>query len=346
MKRPIQGCLGIAALLLAFTVQAKTASEVFDTVSSSIVVIRTYDTSGKNIALGSGVAVASDVIVTNCHVIKDAAQIQAVRQGSEYSASLEHSDWDRDVCTLTVRGINAPAVKTGSTSRLKVGARVYAVGAPQGLELTLSEGIISSLHPVEGGGQFLQISAPFSPGSIGGGLFDEEGRLIGLLTFYLAEGEQLDFAVPVEWIPELPKRQKETVQAKETTSINRLAGQKGWKKTITLPNGDVVCDLNGEWDALYENFGHHQWIGNIKDMLKITQKGGSFVGVNMIGTQYVPKDAESIRGELDKNGIKELGLVLRTFPEYVLECKAQISEDGNKIIIDGGKRIRATLTRK
>jgi len=79
MKRPIQGCLGIAALLLAFTVQAKTASEVFDTVSSSIVVIRTYDTSGKNIALGSGVAVASDVIVTNCHVIKDAAQIQAVR---------------------------------------------------------------------------------------------------------------------------------------------------------------------------------------------------------------------------------------------------------------------------
>jgi len=344
MKRPIQGCLVIAALLLAVTVQAKTASEVFDSVSASIVVIWAYDAKGTALGLGSGVAVASDVIATNSHAIKDAAKIQVMHRGKKYLASSPHCDWNRDVCTLTVSGINAPAIKTGSTSRLKVGARVYAVGAPQGLELTLSEGIISSLHPVEGGGQYLQISAPIALGSSGGGLFDEEGRLIGLLTFYLAEGQQINFAVPVEWIPELPKQHKETVQA--TTAINRLVGQKGWKKTITLPNGDMVCDLNGEWDALYENLGYHQWIGKIKDRLKIIQQGSSFVGVNMIGTQYVPKDAESIRGELDKNGIKQLGLVLRTFPEYFLECKAQISEDGNEITIDGGERIRATLTRK
>ena len=127
--------------------------------------------------------------------------------------------------------------------------------------------------------------------------------------------------------------------------ISTLHGQ-GSKKTITLPSGEVVCDLNGEWDALYENLGAHQWVGNIKDMLKITQQGGSFVGVKMIGTSYVPKDAVSIKGELDKNGIKKVRLVLQTSIDEGIECKGQISEDGNKIIIDGGERIRATLTRK
>ncbi len=122
----------------------------------------------------------------------------------------------------------------------------------------------------------------------------------------------------------------------------------GSKKTITLPSGEVVCDLNGEWDALYENLGVSSMVGNLKDMLKITQQGGSFVGVKMIGTAWVPKDAVSIKGELDKNGIKNVRVVLSTASPYdeVSECKAQISEDGNKIIIDGGERIRVTLTRK
>ena len=59
-------------------------------------------------------------------------------------------------------------------------------------------------------------SAPISPGSSGGGLFDEEGRLIGLPTFYLTEGQQLNFAVPVEWISELPQRHTETSKTSQT----------------------------------------------------------------------------------------------------------------------------------
>jgi hypothetical protein len=222
----------------AYAVQAKTASEIFDAVSSSIVVIRAYDAKGENLRLGSGVALATDVIATNCHVIEDAAKIQVVQHGKKYPATLRHSDWDRDICTLTVSGVNAPAVVTGSTSRLKVGARVYAIGAPQGLELTLSEGIISSLRQVDGG-QYLQITAPISPGSSGGGLFDEEGRLIGLPTFYLDEGQLLNFAVSVEWISQLPQRHKETVDAAQTTTVDwinkaaALVDKKDWAGLLT-----------------------------------------------------------------------------------------------------------------
>jgi hypothetical protein len=218
MKR-MQFFLLMIVLLFAVVVHAKTASEVFDAVSSSIVVIHTYDANGKCVKLGSGVIVASDEIATNCHVIKDGTKIQVMHLGREYPATLRHGDWDRDVCTLTVTGIKAPAVVSGSTRRLKVGARVYAIGAPQGLELTLSEGIISSVRPVDGG-QYLQITAPISPGSSGGGLFDEEGRLIGLPTFYLSEGQQLNFAVPVEWIWELPKRHGEERNAEQITTTD------------------------------------------------------------------------------------------------------------------------------
>jgi tetratricopeptide (TPR) repeat protein len=237
MKRA-QSVLLVVALLFSVAVHAKTASEVFDAVSPSIVVIRSYDVTEKNIRLGSGVATASNVIVTNCHVTEDAVKIEVVHGGKKYSAALRYSDWDRDVCSLTVSGINAQAVVIGSTGHLKVGARVYAIGAPQGLELTLSEGIISSLRQVDGG-QYIQITAPISPGSSGGGLFDEEGRLIGLPTFYLAEGQQLNFAVPVEWISELPKRHKKEPDATQNTAedwINKavaLHDEKDWTNLKT-----------------------------------------------------------------------------------------------------------------
>jgi hypothetical protein len=127
--------------------------------------------------------------------------------------------------------------------------------------------------------------------------------------------------------------------------VSTLHGQ-GSKKTITLPIGEVVWDLNGEWDALYENLGAYSRFGNLKDLLKITQHGGSFVGIKIFGTPYVPKGEVSIIGELDKNGVKKVWVILQTIANEGLECKGQISEDGKKIIIDGGERIRVTLTRK
>lgn len=195
----------LAAALLPFGVSAKTATELFESVSNSIVVVYAKNSQGKTQSLGSGVVFAVGEIVTNCHVVEKSVSFAVKHRNREYLATLKHTDYDRDVCSLTVAGLDAPVVMLGSTKSLKVGQKVFAVGAPKGLELTLSDGIISSLREVTGG-RYLQISAPISPGSSGGGLFDEEGRLIGLPTFYLAEGQQLNFAVPVEWVKELPQR--------------------------------------------------------------------------------------------------------------------------------------------
>ncbi len=215
---------------------AKTAAEVFEKASQSVVVVKIQDEKGKDIALGSGVVLPGGDVATNCHVIDKAVGIMVYQSERGYHAVPRYIDYDRDVCSLSVPDMKAPAISIGSTKTLKVGSRVYAIGTPKGLTLTLSEGIISSLRSVEGG-HYLQITAPISPGSSGGGLFDEEGRLVGLTTFYMADGQQLNFAVPVEWIGELAKRNKKDLKTAETYVdwLNKamvLEKKKEWRELI------------------------------------------------------------------------------------------------------------------
>lgn len=216
--------LTTAVLLVSFIAQAKTPGEIYEQAAKSTVIVRNIGSDGKPKSMGSGVVLPDRDVVTNCHVVKGASQL-IVRIGrQEHPATLRYSDWERDVCSLSVPGIDASAVVVGSTKTLKVGAKVYAIGAPKGLELTLSDGIVSSLREVESG-QYIQTTAAISRGSSGGGLFDENGALVGLTTFYLAEGQNLNFAVPVEWVKELPKRSAKNATDAQTVTqwLNKTA---------------------------------------------------------------------------------------------------------------------------
>jgi S1-C subfamily serine protease len=119
--------------------------------------------------------------------------------------------WDvkRDVCQLSVPGLKAPAVVVAESSKVAVGQNVFAVGNPKGLELTMSEGLVSSLRRNAAGQLVLiQTSAAISGGSSGGGLFNKEGMLIGLTTLgsVTADAQNLNFAIPSDWVRELPQR--------------------------------------------------------------------------------------------------------------------------------------------
>ena len=73
------------------------------------------------------------------------------------------------------------------------------VGSPEGLDLTVSEGIVSARRESGEGYQLLQTSAPASPGSSGGGMFNEYGELIGIVTLQYPEGQNLNFAIPINY---------------------------------------------------------------------------------------------------------------------------------------------------
>lgn len=178
---------------------------VYATVAPSVVVIEAADRYGRVYASGSGVVTASQQVVTNCHVVQQAVQIKVRLGGAEYAASSSTSDTYLDLCMLQVANLPGNGVARGSSANLRVGQTVYAVGAPQGLDRTLSQGLISALRAMPNG-TVIQTSAAISPGSSGGGLFDSRGHLIGITTFQAKAGQNLNFAVPVDWLDTMRTR--------------------------------------------------------------------------------------------------------------------------------------------
>lgn len=173
--------------------------ELFAQASQSVVRINVSDGFGNGLALGSGVVIDRGVVITNCHVALAGPRLDIRYLDQQYSASILTADERHDLCKLSVLGLSAPNVTMDKVASLKVGQKVYAIGSPQGLDLTLSDGMISSLRQ-EPIGTLIQTSAPVSPGSSGGGLFTEQGTLAGIITFQMRSGQNLNFALPTDWI--------------------------------------------------------------------------------------------------------------------------------------------------
>ena len=194
---------------------ALTPGQVFDKVKDAVVVVKTLDAQGKVKGQGSGVLLSSGRVATNCHVVEGGASYQVGRGKQLVPATLYAEDGDKDICLLDAKGIEGKPAQLGKAAGLKVGDPVYAVGAPKGLELSLSDGIVAQLRG--GPPPLIQTTAAISPGSSGGGLFDGEGRLVGLTTFYMEGGQSLNFAMPVEWIGEVKPGRKPAAEGRSQT---------------------------------------------------------------------------------------------------------------------------------
>ncbi|MGH6626730.1 MAG: S1C family serine protease [Burkholderiaceae bacterium] len=187
--------------------QALEPDALFRKLSPSVWVVKTFDAQQRPLGSGSAVVIGPGRLITNCHVLAKAASFAIKQDNVAYGASLEYPDVKRDLCQIKVSNFNAPAVQIAPADALSVGSRVYAIGSPAGLENTISDGILSGLRGgTDASGRLLQTTAPISPGSSGGGLFDSEGRLLGITTFILRDTHSLNFAVPAEWIAEVPAR--------------------------------------------------------------------------------------------------------------------------------------------
>jgi S1-C subfamily serine protease len=201
-----------AALCLAANAcaaAALTPAEVYALVSPSVWRVVTYDGDGLPLSQGSAVVVGPEALATNCHVLAKAKRVVVRHEQTTFDARLELWDTPRDVCQLRAAGLPAAPVRIAPTASVVVGENVYAIGTPRGLELTMSAGLVSSLRKNNAGQVVLvQTSASISGGSSGGGLFDDSGALVGLTTIGSVTGDaqNLNFAIPADWIVELPDR--------------------------------------------------------------------------------------------------------------------------------------------
>jgi S1-C subfamily serine protease len=233
-----RNALALAALssapyfaLLPGAALALAPDQVFEKVSPSVWAIRGLDSTERPMSYGSGVVIGPGKVITNCHVLAKAKAIQVRRENVSYEGKLEHADAERDLCLISVAGFSAPAVEMGSIDNLKVGQRAYAIGNPQRFALTLSEGLISGLRGEDPRVPPIQTTAPISPGSSGGGLFDADAKLVGITTLIFVGRERLaqsiNFALPADWIKEVPERAAAALaKRKEKAAVASAPGSK------------------------------------------------------------------------------------------------------------------------
>ena len=183
------------------TLRPKNPAAIAKEANGAVVLIVMSDKEGHPVAQGSGFLVSKDGrVVTNYHVIKSGSSaIIKLPNGAFFPVDgVIVSDKDRDVAIIKANGSDFRMLILGDSDRLQVGEEVVAIGSPLSLESTVSNGIVSGMRTVkEEGGKLLQTTAPISPGSSGGPLFNTAGEVVGITTSHLKGGENLNFAIPI-----------------------------------------------------------------------------------------------------------------------------------------------------
>jgi serine protease Do len=185
--------------------EGPSAQNFFKTVSKSVYALvggRNEDSGQRRaVAFGSAVAITDKIAITNCHILEDAGEeiyLGSGASGEVEKARLVGANYDLDRCVISVSQMDLrPVPGIRRFDDVEVGESVYAIGNPLKLDRTLSEGLLSGKR--EGKSRrYLQTTAPISPGSSGGGLFDAHGNLLGITSFTMRGAQSLNFAIPAE----------------------------------------------------------------------------------------------------------------------------------------------------
>jgi len=194
-----------AAALVAFAgLQSAQATDIdrskLNPVLGSILKVEASSGGASGYSLGSAVAIAPGKFVTSCHVTLHADQVTVLYQGLRWAADRQSSDVPHDLCVLSVPGLDhVEPVRQRSIRDAHSGMNVAAIGYTFGAGLMAQTGVISAMHPFEDSA-IIQTTTPFNSGASGGGLFNADGELIGILTFRLPGANAYYFSVPSDWI--------------------------------------------------------------------------------------------------------------------------------------------------
>lgn len=171
--------------------------------SKSVFLLEIYSAKDELIVTGSGfLAINNTTLITNYHVIEDGYNVLAIGDNdvSYMVKGVKGYDAELDIAILELDTVISAAVLSfGNTYLLELGEEVIAIGSPLGLKNTVSKGIVSAKCEIDGM-EYIQTTAQISSGSSGGALFNVNGEVIGITSLIYFEGQNLNLAIPVEYI--------------------------------------------------------------------------------------------------------------------------------------------------
>ena len=216
---------------------SETPSAILARNSKAIAVI--VAANAKSAKLGTGFFVGKQgLLLTNFHVVEGTTTVGIKLSGNgavTLITKVRGYDLDNDLAVLQVDGVDTQPVTLGDSDKVAAGQPVVVVGNPEGLEQTVSNGLVSAVRELHGRRLF-QISAPISAGSSGSPVFNDHGEVIGVVVSSIQAGQNLNFAVPINYaktllkgsteqlISSLPKRNGVEVQVQPPQSATPSEG--------------------------------------------------------------------------------------------------------------------------
>lgn len=189
-----------ALLLAAASAHALDSAQLLVRLAPSVYGVRTTGQNNAPLSSGSAVVIGAGQLVTSCHVLAGARGIAVRRDNVSYDATLEAPDVERDLCLLRVANFSAPAVAISTAAAPSFGQKVVAAASPDAAGVALQEGSVAGLHAgADGKLDRIEVTAQM-PASSGGGVFDDSGRLVGVIAGRADAGDKLLKAVPAGWI--------------------------------------------------------------------------------------------------------------------------------------------------
>ncbi len=239
MKNEI--CAALLVTLIASPAFGQQSATVAKKESATVVEITVFDQDGKVLSSGSGFIVRADgVLVSNNHVIDGASSASVTLPNGDIfdDVTLLDSDKRRDLVLLKIKALNLLVSRLGDSDAVDVGQHVIAIGNPEGLVRSVSDGIVSAMRQADGF-KVIQVTAPVSPGSSGGPLFNDDGQVIGV-TSGAMDGQNLNLAVPINYLkPLLLDIDRRTAQTLAAYNAGRL-------KTAKAPDASTTKTASKE----------------------------------------------------------------------------------------------------
>jgi hypothetical protein len=220
-------------------------------IKPSVVIVFTYDGNGNPLSQGSGFFISQNGdIITNYHVLRGAnsAEVKTSDGRVHPITYIIAKDEQNDIVRLSV-DISSKYVHPLSLSENipEIGEKIIVYGSPLGLENTVSDGIVSSVREIFDYGKIIQITAPISPGSSGSPVLNMNGEVIGVASFQMIKGQNLNFAIPSQRIVSLNLAQEKKIYFSEKKATRKDLPE--YKPTKILSANITITD----WDQ--ESYG-------------------------------------------------------------------------------------------